>query len=379
MSTTHPETVPFVDLVGQYHRYKAELDRAIAGVLENAAFIGGPALGRFEEAFSRYCGAKHTIGCGNGTDALFLILRALGIGAGDEVIVPANTFIATAEAVSLTGAKVVFADVDERYSLIDPAAVEAAITPRTRALIPVHLYGQLADLRRLTAIGERHNLVVIEDSAQAHGAEEDGRRAGSVGRASGFSFYPGKNLGAYGDGGAVVTSDSQLADKVRRIANHGRADKFGHELVGVNSRLDGLQAAILEVKLRHLDTWNTERRRHAALYTELLASVPGVKTPEVKSALAHVFHLYVIRVQDREGLKRHLAERNIQSGIHYPEPLHLLGAYAHLGYGRGAFPVAERACSEILSLPMSPELTAEQQHRVVEAIREFQTQRGGAR
>jgi dTDP-4-amino-4,6-dideoxygalactose transaminase len=367
----HPETVPFVDLVGQYRRYQEEIDAAIRATIESAAFIGSPANTRFEEAFARYCGAKYCVGVANGTDALYLILRAMGVGRGDEVILPVNTFIATAEAVTMAGAKVVLADVDERTSLIDPAAIEAAITSSTKVIMPVHLYGQLADMTAIGAIAAKRGLAVVEDSAQAHGAELDGKRAGSFGVATGFSFYPGKNLGAYGDAGAIVTSDAALADKTRRTANHGRAEKFGHEFPGVNSRLDGIQAAILEVKLKHLDTWIMERRRAARRYDELLRDVPGVILPGVRDERAHVFHLYVVRVKDRDGLKKHFAERNIQSGIHYPTPLHLLPAYADLGYRAGSFPVAEKIGPEIISLPLSPEITEEQQRRVVTAMREF--------
>lgn len=377
MTATQGDIIPFVDLQAQYRRYQGEIDAAIRSVIENAAFIGGPALLRFEAAFARYCGAKHTIGVANGTDALYLTLRALGVGAGDEVVVPANSFIATAEAVSQAGAKVLFVDVQERDHLIDPAAFAAAITPRTRAVMPVHLFGQLVPMQPILATAEKHGLLVLEDAAQAHGAEENGRRAGTFGRATGFSFYPGKNLGAYGDAGAVVTDDTALADKIRRLANHGRAEKFGHDMVGVNSRLDGLQAAVLEVKLRHLEAWTEERRAAARRYTEMLADVPGVKTPHVRSERGHVFHLYVIRVADRDGLKAHLAERNIQSGIHYPHPLHLTPAYAHLGYKKGSLPVAEKLAEEILSLPMSPEITEEQQRRVVGAIREYQLRAKG--
>lgn len=378
MTATHPETIPFVDLVGQYRRHQRELDDAMRSVLESAAFIGAPANKRFEEAFARFCGARHAVGVGNGTDALYLILRTIGIGSGDEVILPCNTFIATAEAVTLTGAKPVFVDVDERYCLLDYAAVERAITPKTRAIVPVHLYGQIADMIELQKIADRHGLPIIEDAAQAHGAEENGRRAGVFGRAAGFSFYPGKNLGAYGDAGAVVTNDGDLAERIRRLANHGRADKFGHEIPGVNSRLDGLQAAILEVKLRHLPIWTEERRARAARYTAMLEPISGVTIPRARAEKAHVFHLYVIRVRDRDGLKQRFTERNIQCGVHYPQPLHLLPAYRSLGYARGSFPVAERLASEIISLPMSPELTEEQQYRVVEVVREHASQQGGS-
>jgi dTDP-4-amino-4,6-dideoxygalactose transaminase len=376
MSAMHPETIPFVDLVGQYRRHKEAIDRAIQTTIENASFIGGPALGRFEEAFARFCGAKHTVGVANGTDALYLILRTLGIGAGDEVIIPVNTFIATAEAVSMTGAKPVLVDVDDRTHLIDPALVERAITPRTKAMIPVHLFGQLAPMAKLSAIAAAHRIEIVEDAAQAHGAEENGQRAGTFGRAAGFSFYPGKNLGAYGDAGAAVTSDQALADKLRKLANHGRAEKFGHDMVGVNSRLDGLQAAILEAKLPHLETWTRERQAAAKRYDDMLRDLPSVRRPEARDPRAHVFHLYVVRVRDRDGLKARFAEKNIQCGIHYPQPLHLLPAYAHLGHDKGAFPVAEKMAGEIISLPMFPEITVEQQHRVVSAIREHVGQGG---
>ncbi len=370
MTASRPETIPFVDLAGQYRRHQAELDAAIQAVLESAAFIGGPALGRFEKAFAEMCGVEHCVGCGNGTDAIYLTLRALGVGAGDEVIAPVNTFIATTEAISMTGARPVFVDVDERHALIDPALVERAITPRTKAIVPVHLYGQLADMDAIGTLAKQHQLAVVEDSAQAHAATWKGRRAGAFGHAACFSFYPGKNLGAYGDAGAVVTGDAGLAETIRKIANHGRADKFGHEVEGVNSRLDGLQAAILEVKLRHLETWTAERRSAAKRYTEMLTGVAGVILPAVREEGAHVFHLYVIRVKDRDGLRKRLTDRNIQSGIHYPTPLHLLKAYAHLGHAKGAFPVAEKLAEEIVSLPIFPEITEAQQARVVAVVKE---------
>jgi dTDP-4-amino-4,6-dideoxygalactose transaminase len=365
---TTPELIPFVDLAGQYRRYRAELDAAIQGVIESSAFIGGPAIGRFEKAFAELCGVKHCVGCGNGTDAIFLVLRALGVGKGDEVIVPANTFIATSEAVTMAGGLPVFVDVEEATALIDVECIRRAITPRTKAILPVHLYGQLADMPRILDVAK--DIPVIEDSAQAHAATLGRKRAGSFGRAATFSFYPGKNLGAYGDGGCVVTGDDALAETVRKIANHGRAEKFGHEMEGVNSRLDGLQAAILEVKLRHLETWTAERRSAAKRYGEMLAGVGGVTLPNVRHEGAHVFHLYVIRVKDRDGLRAKLTEENIQSGIHYPKPLPLLEAYRHLGHRPGDFPVAERLADEIVSLPIFPEITDAQQARVVEVVRE---------
>ncbi len=366
------DTIPFVDLVGQYHRYKQELDDAIRATLESAAYIGGPALGRFEKAFAEMCGVKHAIGVANGTDAIELALRGLGVKAGDEVIVPANTFIATAEGVVHAGAKPVFVDVDERTAHLRLDLAEKAITAKTKAIIPVHLYGQLVEMSPLLALAKQRNLFVIEDAAQAHAAIENGKRAGAAGHAGCFSFYPGKNLGAYGDAGAIVTNDDRLADFMRRFANHGRADKFGHDLIGRNSRLDGMQAAILDVKLRHLETWTRERREAAKRYDRLLASIPGITLPVVRNEGAHVFHLYVIRVnEDRDALRKHLDAKNIQSGIHYPHPLHLLPAFAHLDHREGDFPVSERLAKEIVSLPMSPELSEEQQQRVADAVREY--------
>jgi dTDP-4-amino-4,6-dideoxygalactose transaminase len=364
-------TIPFVDLVGQYHRYRRELDAAIQATLESASYIGGPALPRFEKAFAELCGTRHAIGVANGTDAIELCLRALGVGPGDEVVTAVNTFIATAEAIVHAGAKPVFVDVDERTALMRPELVEKAISPRTKAIIPVHLYGQLVEMAPLLAMAKERNLFVVEDACQAHAAIEAGKRAGASGDAGCFSFYPGKNLGAYGDGGAIVCNDDEMADFMRRFANHGRADKFGHDLIGRNSRLDGMQAAILEVKLRHLETWTRERRDRAKRYDQLLSGIRGVTLPFVRSEGAHVFHLYVIRVRDRDGLRKHLEARNIQSGIHYPHPLHLLPAFRELGHREGDFPVAERLAREIVSLPMSPELTEEQQQRVADAVESF--------
>lgn len=373
---TSNETIPFVDLKGQYRRYKDEFLAAIHDTLDNTAFIGGPALKRFETGFAELCGTKHCIGVGNGTDAIYLALRALGVGKGDEVITACNTFIATSEAISMTGATPVFVDVHDDTALMNLDLVEAAITSKTRAIVPVHLYGQLVPMKPLMALATKHNLLVVEDCAQAHAAIEDGVRAGAAGHAGCFSFYPGKNLGAYGDGGGVVTNDGELEQKIRMLANHGRADKFGHLMEGVNSRLDGLQASILEVKLRHIETWTAERRAAARRYDQLLADVPGVKLPTVRVDGAHAFHLYVIRVEDRDGLRTYLDSQNIQSGIHYPVPLHQLKAYEHLGYETGAFPVAEAMAPQMCSLPMSPELTEAQQVRVADAVKAFI---GGAR
>ena len=368
---TTPETIRFVDLQGQFRRYQDELMAAIQTTLDNTAFIGGPALKRFEADFAQLCGTEHCVGVGNGTDALYLSLRALGVGEGDEVITAANTFIATAEAISMAGAKPVFVDVHDATALMNLDLVEAAITERTKAIIPVHLYGQLVPMSDVMALANKHELFVVEDAAQAHAAIEDGVRAGAAGHAGCFSFYPGKNLGAYGDAGGVVTNDEELAKKIRMIANHGRADKFGHVMEGVNSRMDGLQAAILEVKLRHLETWTAERREAAKRYDTLLADVSQVRLPTVRKEGAHAFHLYVARLEKRDELRQHLNAQNIQSGIHYPVPLHQLKAYEHLGYETGAFPVAEAMAKEIISLPISPEITEAQQTRVADAVKAF--------
>jgi dTDP-4-amino-4,6-dideoxygalactose transaminase len=368
---TTNETIPFVDLKGQYRRYKDEFLAAIHDTLDNTAFIGGTALKRFETGFAELCGTKHCVGVGNGTDAIYLALRGLGVGPGDEVITACNTFIATSEAISMTGATPVFVDVHDDTALMNLDLVEAAITPKTKAVVPVHLYGQLVPMDAMMALAKKHDLLVVEDAAQAHCAIENGVRSGGAGHAGCFSFYPGKNLGAYGDGGGVVTNDPELEKKVRMIANHGRADKFGHVMEGVNSRLDGLQAAILDVKLRHIETWTAERRDAAKRYDTLLADIDGVRLPTVRTDGAHAFHLYVIRLADRDGLRKHLGEHNIQSGIHYPIPLHLLKAYEHMGHKEGSFPVAEKIATEICSLPMSPELSEAQQVRVADAVKSF--------
>ena len=356
-----PQKIPLVDLVGQYQRYKEELDSAIHAILDAGAFVGGKAVADFEAAFAEFCGAKHCVGVGNGTDALYLIFRALGIGSGDEVIVPANTFIASAEAVSMAGATPVFADVTADTALIDPAAAEAVITEKTKAILPVHLYGQLVSMSAMQRLADKHDLKLVEDAAQAHGAERDGIRAGSYGVAAGFSFYPGKNLGAYGDGDGVTTNDPALEDKIRRLANHGRAEKYTHGMEGVNSRLDGIQAAVLATKLRHFEEATEERRVAAERYNSLLGDVDGITLPTIVNRQGHVFHLYVIETDDREGLGKHLREHNIHSGVHYPIPLHLQPAYAHL----------EKLASRILSLPMFPEITEEQQTRVADGVRSF--------
>jgi dTDP-4-amino-4,6-dideoxygalactose transaminase len=351
--------VPFVDLQVQYRTLAGELDAAVRGVCERADFVLGEEVRQFESEFAAYVGVPHAVGVGSGLDALALALRAYGIGPGDEVITTANTFIATVLAILAVGARPVLVDVDPVTYNMSPAALLAAITSRTRAVMPVHLYGQPADMDPILAAARRHNLVVIEDAAQAHGAIYRGRPAGSFGHAAAFSFYPGKNLGAYGDGGMVVTPDPGVAEKVRYLRNYGQRVKYHHVVVGTNSRLDTVQAAILRVKLRYLDRWNAARRAHAAAYDAGLASLPVVR-PRVADGVEHVFHLYVIQVDDRDRVQAALAEKGISTGIHYPIPVHLQQAVAELGYREGQFPVTEAAAKRILSLPMYPELLPDQ-------------------
>ncbi len=360
--------VPFVDLQAQYTAIRNEIDQAIARIIAQAAFIGGPCVSQFEKDFASYCGARSCIGVGNGTDALCIALRALGIGQGDEVITAANSFIATSEAITMTGAKVVFADCDPETYNIDTEQVSRLLTSRTRAVVPVHLYGRPADMLSITNLASKHGLFVVEDAAQAHGAEINGRRVGALGQAGCFSFYPAKNLGAYGDGGAIVTNDEALATKCRMIANHGRISKYDHEFEGINSRLDTLQAAILKVKLKHLDTWTEKRRAAADCYRNLLKDAPVV-TPAVSKGTRHVYHLFVIRVKDREAVMRELKNRGIETGIHYPIALPNLMAYRYLGYRPEDFPVATAYSQEILSLPMFPEISKEQLQYVCNQVK----------
>jgi dTDP-4-amino-4,6-dideoxygalactose transaminase len=369
--------VPFVDLQAQYRAIKGEVDEAIARVVESAAFILGREVEAFESAFAEYLGARFCVGVSNGTAAIQLAVTACGIGAGDEVIVPANTFFATAEAVSTAGATPVFVDADPISYTIDVNRIEAAITERTRAIIPVHLYGQAADLDPIFELAARHDLAVIEDAAQAHGALYKGRRVGARGRANCFSFYPGKNLGAYGEGGAVVTDDAEVARRLRLLRDHGSEQKYRHEIVGYNFRLEGLQGAVLNVKLKYLDGWNDLRRAHAARYRELLAGAHGSSNesalvlPQELPYARHIYHLYVVQTAERDALQKHLSAAEIQTGIHYPVPVHLQPAYRALGHKPGDFPEAERQAARVLSLPMFPELSDEQIARVAEALHAF--------
>jgi dTDP-4-amino-4,6-dideoxygalactose transaminase len=358
--------VPFVDLRAQYEQIRADVDRAIRQVVERGDFIHGSAVARFESDFAAYVGVRHAVGVGNGGDAIELALRAFDVGPGDEVITAANTFIATVLAISATGARPVLVDIDGDSYTIDPAAIDAAITSRTRGIVPVHLYGQPFDVDAVLAIASRHNLVVVEDAAQAHGARVNGRRVGTFGHAAAFSFYPSKNLGAYGDGGIVVTNDDRAAERLRLLGNYGQRVKYEHAVEGRNSRLDTLQAAILGVKLPHLDRWNAARRAHAAAYSRRLSR--RVHTPAVRAGVEHVFHLYVIETDRRDRLQQRLSDRGVHTGIHYPVPVHLQEAYSPLGYRRGAFAATEAAAERILSLPMYAELTGEQIEYVCEAI-----------
>ncbi len=362
--------IPLVDLKAQYATIQEEIDAAIRRVIDKTAFIMGPEVRNFEEAFAAYCEAKHAIGVGSGTAALFLALQACGIGPGDEVITTPFTFMATAEAISQVGARPVFVDIDRDTYNIDPEQIEAAITPRTKAIMPVHLYGQPAEMDEINAIARAHGLWVIEDAAQAHGARYKGRRVGSLGDIACFSFYPSKNLGAYGDGGAVVTNHDDLAARVRLLRDHGRSSKYVHQELGWGLRLDALQAAILGAKLPHLDEWNAARRERARRYAEWLADTEII-TPAAAPHVEHVYHCYVIRTPRRDEVHDALRARGIGVGIHYPIPLHRQPAYESLGYAKGAFPISERYSEEVLSLPMYAELTEAQQQEIVSAIREI--------
>lgn len=368
-----PASIPLVDLKAQYAAIKSEIDAAIATTIAQGAFINGPAVKHFEQAFAAYCGAQFGIGASSGTTALHLALCALGIGPCDEVIVPAHTFIATIEAVAQCGARVVLADVDPQTYTIDPESVKRCLSPRTRAIIPVHLYGQMADMEALREIVFccDHEVVLLEDAAQAHGARRGDHLAGSSGRAACFSFFPGKNLGAFGDAGMVTTSDAELAQRLRSLADHGRQSKHQHDLIGFNYRLDTLQAAILNVKLRHLDIWTQCRRSRAEIYDEILGNVRGITTPRVAPDSTHVYHLYVIRTGQRDALRAHLSERGITTGVHYPVALHNQPALRRHGFDAAPLPVTERIVNEVLSLPLYPEMTDAQVEFVAETVREF--------
>lgn len=363
--------VPFVDLAAQYATIADEVQDAITAVVERSDFILGRDVALFEEEYAAYCGAKYAIGLDSGTSALELTLRAFGIGSGDEVITVANTFIATALAISCTGATPVLIDIDPNTYNMDPTRIETAVTERTKAIIPVHLYGQPADMDPILEIAQRHGLIVIEDACQAHGALYKGRRAGTLGHAAAFSFYPAKNLGAYGDGGMAVTDSPEIAEALRMLRDYGQRAKYHHVMLGYNRRLDTIQAAVLRVKLKYLDAWNAARREHARGYNELLVQLPGVVTPAGSDEVASVYHLYVIRVEERDQLRAHLQEKGVSTGIHYPIPIHLQPACRSLGHVAGSFPVTEQYAAQVLSLPMYAELTPAAIGYVVESMQEF--------
>jgi dTDP-4-amino-4,6-dideoxygalactose transaminase len=362
--------IPLVNVKAQYERIKDEIDTAMQEVISTSAFIGGPYVKAFEEAFATLCGVKHCVGVGNGTDALFIALKSLGIGPGDEVITAANSFIATSEAITMTKARVVFCDINPRTYNLDVDQLEAKITPQTKAIIPVHLYGQPADMDPILERARQYGLKVVEDAAQAHGARYKGRQIGSLGDAACFSFYPGKNLGAYGDGGAIVTDDDELALQARMFANHGRVDKYDHQIEGVNSRLDGLQAAILSVKLKHLEEWIESRRRLASLYNDLLADAEMMTPVEIADVRA-VYHLYVVRLQQgtRDAVYQAMLRQGIGVGIHYPIALPDLQAYRHLHEAEKTCPEATAAAQEILSLPLYPELKETEVRYIAEVLK----------
>ncbi len=363
--------VPFLDLKSQHNSLKSQIMSLVSNALDKAAFIGGSQVENFEREFAEFCEARACVGVSSGTDALRFALLALGIGPGDEVITVPNTFIATTEAISQVGAKPVFVDIDPDTYNMDVSLIKSRITIRTKVLLPVHLYGQPADMDPIKDIALEHDLIVIEDACQAHGARYKDQRAGSISHAGCFSFYPGKNLGACGEGGAVVTQDAEIAQKVRMLRDHGQKKKYFHEIEGYNGRLDAIQAGILRIKLKKLEEWNTRRRLAASWYNELLSEVPGIKTPTQAGHSECVYHLYVILADRRDELMDFLGKKGISTGLHYPLPLHLQKAYRHLGHGRGDFPVAEDVSSKLLSLPIFPEITREQVKYVAENIRRF--------
>jgi dTDP-4-amino-4,6-dideoxygalactose transaminase len=371
--------VPFLDLKAQYESIKDEICEAIQQVLDSCAFAGGPFVEEFEKNFAELCGCKHAVGVGSGTEALWMALLALGVGPGDEVITVPNTFIATAEAITFCGATPVFVDIDEKTYTMDPQRLDdylkfrnqkSKIQNRPKAVIPVHLFGQMADMDPIMELARENGLFVIEDACQAHGAEYKGKRAGSIGDAGCFSFYPGKNLGAYGEAGAIVTNNSELEEKMAMFRDHGQSKKYYHNMIGWNARMDGFHGAVLNVKLKHLDSWTEARRKNAKIYDDLLSHLDGLIAPHEADYAKHVYHVYAIRVQMREKLMTALSEKDIYCGIHYPVPVHLQDAYASLGLKNASCPVAEKCAEEYVSLPMFSELTSEQQHFVGVKIKE---------
>jgi dTDP-4-amino-4,6-dideoxygalactose transaminase len=360
--------IPLVDLKAQYRALKPEIDQAIQRVLDNAQFILGPAVSSFEQDFAAFCHSADAIGVNSGTSALHLALLAAGVRPGDEVITVPFTFVATVAAIEYAQARPVFVDIEPTYFTMDPAKIERAVTPRTKAIVPVHLYGQPADMDAIRDVADRHRLIVIEDACQSHGSEYKGRRCGSMGLLGCFSFYPGKNLGAYGEGGAIVTSDPALATKVRLLRSWGEEVRYEHKHRGFNYRMDGVQGAVLGVKLKYLEAWTEARRSHAAEYTRRLTGT-AASAPTERPASRHVYHQYVVRVPERDAWRAALTEAGVQSGVHYPIPVHLQPAYADLGYSSGDFPIAEQAAAEVLSLPMFPEMTDQQIESIATVFR----------
>lgn len=369
--------IPFVDLKAQYQSIKDEVDAAVLKTLENCSFVLGPEVAALEEEFAAYCDNTHAIGVNSGTSALHMGLLAAGIGPGDEVITVPHTFIASASAIHYTGARVVFCDIDPVTYTMDPEALEAAITPRTKAIVPVHLYGQMADMDPIMAIAKKHGLIVMEDAAQSHGAEYKGRRAGSIGDLAGFSFYPGKNMGAAGEAGMTVTGNAEIDEKVRMLRDWGAKQKYHHEIIGYNTRMEGMQGAVLRVKLKYIEKWTEMRREAARRYAELFEGT-GVQIPTEAEGRRHVYHVYAIRTPDRARWMEELKKAGVSTGIHYPFPLHELKAFEFLGYKHGQFPNAEKAAAEVLSLPMFPELTADQQEVVAKAVIRLQEETGAS-
>ena len=362
--------VPFLDLKAHHAPFIEKFDRAIREVIESSAFAGGPFVEKFEEEFAAFCGSSYAIAVGNGTDALWLTLLALGIGEGDEVITVPNTFIATAEAITYCKARPVFVDVDQETFTMNPAELEKSLNEKTKAIIPVHLFGQPADMDPILDFARANGLFVVEDAAQAHGAEYKGRKAGTMGDAGCFSFYPGKNLGAFGEAGAVVTNDPELRKQIQMLRDHGQSRKYYHAMMGWNCRMDGIQAAVLSLKLRHLDEANSLRRKHALEYNQAFAGIDEVLTPFEGTYSRHAYHVYALRVQQRDAVLRYLHEKEVGCAVHYPVPIHLQEAGRNLGYTKGAFPIAEKLANQFLSLPMFPELTEEQIEYVAGCVNE---------
>lgn len=361
--------VPFLDLKAQYKPIQEEIKEEIQKVIDVTAFAGGPFVEKFENEFAAACSCKYAMGVGNGTEALWLALLALGIGEGHEVITTPNTFIATAEAISFCGAQPVFVDVDEETYNINPDLIASAITPRTKAIIPVHLFGQMSNMDPIMEIAKAHDLSVIEDASQAHLAEYKGRRAGSIGDIGCFSFYPGKNLGAFGEAGAVVTNDPEIAHKIRILRDHGQQKKYHHNFIGWNARMDGIQGAVLSINLKYIESWNENRRKNAQIYNKLLANFAELILPKEADYAKHIYHIYAVRTQNRDDFIKQLAERNISSGIHYPVPIHLTHAYKFLGLGKGTYSISEKYAEQLVSLPMFPTLNEEQIEYVANEIR----------